>query len=158
MADPGAADLYRLAARLREAGKEGQGLRRDLFKAIEDAAKPIADKISSLEHLEPYLPNRYAVILAGDLKVSASKSFSGDPRVRLVAKGRQHKRKVVLLNDGFINHPVYPRGPRRLWHWQNRQTGGMRPGFFTQAAEEARPEVRDRVMAALTETVRKITA
>jgi hypothetical protein len=156
MPDPGAVQLDRLAARLRAAGTEGQGLRRELMKAITKAAEPLAKKISSLEHLEPYLPDPYAAILAKDLKVSASKSFSGDPKVSVVAQARQRKRKVVLLDNGFINHPVYARGPRKTWNWSSGQTGGMKAGFFSDATREAAPEIRERVMAALVETGRKV--
>lgn len=154
----GSADLRDLGRRLRAAGTHGQGLRKQLMQALDDAAQPLAETITSLEHLKPYLPDRYAAVLAADLGARVVAAFGANPRVEVRAKARDHKRKIVLLDDGFINHPVFARGERKTWDWKNRQTGGMRPGFFTQAAEEARPEVRDRVMAALTETVRKITA
>lgn len=156
---PARDDLSRIAAHLREAGTGGRGLRRELQKALTESARPIAEKISDVEHLKPYLPDRYAAILSDDLKVSVSKSFSGDPKITLVAKGRERKRKVVLFNRGLINHPVYARGEdRKKWNWSNRQAGGMKAGFFDDAVRDAAPELRERVMAALTETVRKITA
>jgi hypothetical protein len=154
----GTADLHRIAARLREAGKEGQGLRKELTQALTDAAGPLAKKISSLEHLRPYLPDRYAEVLAADLSARVASRFGANPRIEVRAKARDHKRKIVLLDDGFINHPVYPRGPRRDWNWKNRQTGGMKPGFFADACRDARPDIRNRVMQALADTARQITS
>lgn len=150
--------LRQVAARLREAGPDGQGLRRELMKQITEAAKPLVKEISSREHLKPYLPDRYAEVLAGDLTVSAQRIFAKDPRVSIRAKAaREHRRKVRWLDQGFINHPVYARGPRRTWNWANGQTGGMKPGFFTDPCEKATPQIREKVLEALTETARRIT-
>ena len=153
----GGADLSRLAARLREAGDGGKGLRRELIKAIEEAAKPLADKIGSLEHLKPYLPDRYAAVLAGDLKVGVLKSLSGDPKVTIRAQAREHKRKVRRLDEGLLMHPVFAQGLRKTWTWlKEPQTAGMRPGFFADPCKESAPDVRDQLMRALHETARKI--
>jgi hypothetical protein len=155
MPDPGT-DLRDLAARLRAAGTEGKGLRRALLKAITDAAKPIADEIASLPNLNEHLPDRYAAVLAGDLKVTISSSLSGDPKVTVTARAQAKKRKVARLEDGFISHPVYAQGLRKSWRWSNNQTGGMKAGFFTGPAKAAAPAVRDKVMAALSDTARQI--
>ena len=155
MAD-GSAQLRDLAARLKAAGTQGRGLRKELNSALEEAAKPLAAKIASAEHLRPYLPDRYAEVLAADLGARVVSVLGGDPRVQVRAQARSRKRHIVLLNNGFINHPVYPRGPRKSWHWHSRQTGGMRPGFFDDACRDAGPEIRDKVMQALAETARKV--
>jgi len=152
----GSAQLRDLGARLKAAGTEGRGLRKALNGALEEAAKPLAAKISSVEHLRPYLPDRYAEVLAADLTWQVTSSFGSDPRVQLRVQPRVHRRKVRMLNNGLINHPVYPRGPRKSWHWQSRQTGGMRPGFFDDACRDAGPEIRSKVMQALAETAKKI--
>jgi hypothetical protein len=155
---PGREQLRTLAVRLKEAGEEGQGFRRELMKQITDAAEPLAREIASLAHLEPYMPNRYAAVLAGDITVTAQRIFSGNPRISISCKTRgEHRRKVRHLDDGFINHPVYATGPRTEWDWINNQTAGMVPGFFTVPCEKATPEIREKVLEALTETGRKIT-
>lgn len=156
MAD-GSAQLRDLAARLKAAGKEGRGLRKELNGALAEAAKPIAEKVATAGHLRPYMPDRYAEVLAADLGARVVTVLGGDPRVQVRAQARERKRHIVLLNNGFIAHPKWPRGPRKSWHWQSRQTGGMRPGFFDDACKDAGPEVRDKVMQALAETARKIT-
>lgn len=155
MAD-GSEQLRELAARLKAAGTEGRGLRRDLQAALEEAAKPLAAKIASADHLRPYLPDRYAEILAADLGARVAAVLGGDPRVQVRARARDHARKIALLNNGLINHPVYPRGPRKQWSWHNRQAGGMKPGFFDDACKDAGPEIKDKVMQALAETAKKI--
>ena len=149
--------LRLLSARLREAGEEGKGLRRNLQKQIREAAKPLAAEISNVEHLKPYMPDRYAVVLAEDLGVRAANFFSKNPRVEIRAKAKQHKRKVVMLDAGRINHPVYAEGERKFWRWSNAQTGGMKAGFFTDAVKKAAPQIRDKVLQAMTETARQIT-
>lgn len=149
--------LRLLSARLREAGKEGQGLRRKLYKQMNEAAKPLAAKISDVEHLKPYMPDEYAAILAADLGVRINKNFSRNPRIEVRAKARQHKRKLVLLDKGLINHPVFARGERRTWRWSNAQTRGMKAGFFSDVLKDESPQIRDQVMKAMTETARQIT-
>lgn len=155
---PGREQLRLVAARLKAAGNEGQGLKRQLQKNITEAAKPLAQKIASVDHLKPYMPDRYAVVLGSDLGVKVVNRFSGgNPAVQVRAQSREHKRKVARLDAGTINHPVYPRGPRRAWSWSNYQTGGMKAGFFSDACRDAAPDIRAKVLQALTETGRKIT-
>lgn len=148
----GYGDLLALSARLKQMGTDGQGLRRELLKGINEAARPLTEEIRAFAHLAPYMPNRYAAVLAADIEVTAVKSISSEPSVRIRARGRAHRRKVIRLNDGIITHPVF--GDRQRWVDQTR---GMRPGFFTDPADRAGPAVRDRVLAAMAETARKIT-
>ena len=155
---PGREQLRTLAARLKEAGEEGKGFKRELMKQLDEAAKPIVAKIADVEHLKPYMPDRYAAILAPELAVRAQKIFASNPRVSISARTRREKRrKVNLLDAGVINHPDWPRGPRKTWSWTNRQTAGMKPGFFTDPCEDSAPQIRERVLAAITETAGKIT-
>jgi len=155
---PGREQLRTLAARLKEAGEEGKGFRKSLMKQLDEAAKPIAREIADPAHLEKYMPHRYAGVLAADLSVKAQKIFAKNPRVSISARTRrERRRKVNLLDAGRINHPIYARGPRDTWNWMNGQTAGMRPGFFTDPCEKAEPKIRERVLAAITETAGKIT-
>jgi len=130
----------------------------ELSRKMDAAAQPLAREIASLAHLKPYLPDRYAAVLAEDITVTSQKIFASNPRVSVRCRTRgERRRKVRLLDAGFINHPVYARGPRDEWDWWNRQTGGMRPGFFTDPCRGATPQIREKVLQALTETERKIT-
>lgn len=154
---PGPYQLRVLSARLRAAGTEGQGLRRELFQAVTKAAKPLADEIGKVEHLVAYMPRRYAAVLAGDLSVTASKSTSRNPGISIKARGRAHRRKVVQRDEGRITHPVFARGPRRTWDWET-QIKGMKPGFFTDPVEVAAPAVRDQVLAAMDRIGKRLTS
>jgi hypothetical protein len=178
MPDPAAVQLNGLSRRLRDAGPEGRGLYRALQKALKAAADPVAKEIGDTAHMDPYMPDRYAAVLARDLDVKVLTSLAGDPKVTIQAKAREHKRKIGLIEDGVINHPVFARGRRtRLrspvlreaalkggipehaingWTWKNGQIAGMRPGFFSDPCKNAEPDVRDRLMGALDETARKI--
>ncbi len=177
---PGREQLRELAARLKEAGNEGKGFRRELVNQIGEAAKPLARDIADPERLKPYMPDRYAEVLAADLSVTTQRLFAGpSPRISIVAKGRVHKRKVQLTEAGFINHPVFAQGRRtpfrrfsaednarrlgvpvhlvRGWTWVNGQTAGMKPGWFSDPCEKAAPDIRAHVAEAMAETDRKIT-
>jgi hypothetical protein len=157
---PGREQLRTLAARLKDAGTEGMGFRKELMRQLTEAAKPLAREIGSVEHLKPYMPDRYAAVLAADLDVKTERHvLSTNPSVTIRARARDHERKLGVLERGLINHPVYARGPnRRKWAWKNGQTGGMRPGFFREACERAAPDVRERMLIAVAETAKKIAA
>jgi hypothetical protein len=152
---PGPYQLRLLSARLRAAGTEGQGLRRELYKAINQAAKPLAAEIRSYEHLAPYMPDRYAAVLAAEISVTATKSTGRNPGVAIKARSRRHRRKVVRLNEGLLAHPLF--GDRQHWFTQGPASGGMKPGFFTDPAEKAAPDIRRQVLAAMHDTGQKIT-
>lgn len=155
---PGPQQLRDLSLRLRAMGTQGQGLRRELYKAINDSAKPFAAKISAVAYLDPYMPNRYAGVLASDLAVTAVKRGGQSANVSIRVRGRVRRRQVQTLNAGLIRHPVFAREgtPRRDWEWKT-QTGGMVAGFFTDAVREAAPGIRDDVQQAMADVAAKIT-
>jgi hypothetical protein len=153
----GASEFAALSRRLKDAGEDG--LRKELYKAIRAAGEPITREIRDVLHLRPYMPDRYADILAADIAVSMFQRGSiRSPGVTIAARGRLKKRKVVHLNDGFINHPIWPDGlPRKEWDWQNNQTGGMKPGFFNDPCSRSGPQVRDKILAAMHDVASKVT-
>jgi hypothetical protein len=150
--------LRDLSLRLRAMGKEGQGLRRELYKAIREAGQPVAHQIVDPVWLYPFMPNRYADVLAGDLKVTVNTRGGERASVRLTAQGRGHRRQVQMLNAGLIRHPVFGRAgtPRKDWHWKT-QSRGMRSGFFTDAVRAQAPDIREKVQAAMHDVAQKIT-
>ena len=156
---PGPQQLRDLSLRLREMGNEGKGLRRELFRAINESVKPFEVEISAAEYLKPYMPDPYAAVLAKDLSVTAVKRTGERASVVVRVKGRQHKRQVQLINAGLLRHPVFAeRGtPRSAWHWVT-QTKAMRSGFFSDAAHRAAPGIRAEVQKAIHEVGKKITS
>jgi len=152
----GTVEFADLSRRLKEAGETG--LRRQLYKAINKAAEPLADEISSAGHLKPYLPDPYAAVLAADLKVRVYKRSGRDPHLTIRAEGREHKRKLVQLDErGILVHPVFAQGPRRGWTWRP-QFSHVRQGFFTDPVEQCAPAVRKEILGAMRETKRKLEA
>jgi hypothetical protein len=149
---PGPEQLRLLSARLRAAGPQGQGLRRELYRAINEAAKPLAAEVKDPAHLRVYMPNRYAGVLAADLAVTAVKRGGASPSVKIQAKGRAHRRKVVKVDAGVLVHPLF--GDRKHWYSQVKR---MEPGFFTEPMVAAAPGIRDDVLAAMHDVGQRIT-
>lgn len=149
---PGPYQLRVLSARLRES-TEGQGLRREFFKSVSQAVKPLAAEVKDAAHLREYLPDRYADVLSADLSVTTSKSTGRNPGISVRAKGRRRKRKVIQIDAGVLSHPVW--GDRSRWV---RQTSHVKAGFFTDPAERAAPGIRKHVGEAMHKVGRKITS
>ena len=143
-----------LSRHLAEVGLDD--LRRELGQAINAAAGPIADDIRNVTHLRDYMPNRYAGVLASDLKVTVSKHTGiTTAGVSILARAPtfgRGGRKIRQREAGIITHPVF--GDRRDW---KMQTAGMRPGFFITPAERAAPRVREAILAAMDRVALKAT-
>lgn len=161
MADA-AVEFAALARALKDAGETG--LKRELYAAISDAARPLAADIRNVTHLRAYMPDRYADVLAADLKVSTYKRTTGEePGVTLVGRAPtlgRGGRKVRQRDLGFLVHPVFPTGPRRTWRWVSPEQGrkGIKPGFFSDPVAKAGPQVREQIVAALRRVIDKIYA
>lgn len=160
MADA-AVEFEALARALKDAGEKG--LKRELYKAINDAGQGLAKQVKDVEHLKPYMPNRYAEILAEDLTVIISKRLGTAPGVTLRAKGRRKWRHVRRLNQGILTHPVYGTEAQELaatahgrgWTWDTQE---IHPRFFDDPVAASGPEVRRQIEAALHRVIAKIYA
>lgn len=146
-------DFAALAKRLKDAGETG--LQRRLYKAIGDAATPLADEVRDVAHLKPYMPDRYAEILANDLQITTLKRAGRNPAIQIRVAGREHDRQVTVLEAGAIRHPVFARGSRRDWTWRT-QLRGMREGFFASAVRDTGTKIRDDVVQAIQDTLDQI--
>lgn len=147
----GSAELRDLAVRLRDAGSEGRGLKRDLYAAMDEAVRPVADEVGRVSHLMPYLPDPYAEVLASDMTVRTARTlYAGTPRIEVTAKGRLRRRRLKTLDEGSLSHPLF--GNRERWFSQP-----VRPGFFSDPVNRAAPQIRDRIAAAMAATSRRIT-
>jgi hypothetical protein len=139
-----------LAKNLRAVGEED--LRRELLRAVDDAARPLGEAIGNVAHLRDYMPDRYADVLARDLRVSTHKTTGGtDPGVTILVRAPtvgRGGRKVRQRNTGLITHPLF--GDKEHWF---TQTAGMRAGFADDPVSRAAPAVRDRIE----EAVKRIT-
>jgi len=141
-----AGSLNAVAVRLRELGDEG--LVRELQRAVGRAVDPLRERIPAA--LRPHLPDRYADVLAGELKVRRSTSLGaagGTAQVTVLASVSRN-RKLARSDAGILLHPLF--GDRERWFRQ-----GVAPGWFTGPVEESVPEIRDAVEQALDEVIRK---
>jgi hypothetical protein len=155
MADA-ATEFAALAYALREAGE--RGLKREMDRALNDAAQPVARLIGAEAHLKEYMPDRYAGVLAPDLKVSTRKRSTGEnPDVTIIATtrglGGVKRRRIRRLNQGALEHPLF--GDRKRWF---RQADGVQAGFFDDPVNRAGPAVREQIVAALERVREKIYA
>jgi hypothetical protein len=156
-----ATEFEALARALKDAGEKG--LQRELRKAIRDAAQPLARQVADVNHLKPYMPNRYAEVLAEDLTVTISQRLGTVPGVTLRAKGRRKSRHVSRLNQGILTHPVFGTEAQELaatahgrgWTWVSQD---IRPRYFDDPVAASGPEVRRQIEAALRRIIAKIYA
>ena len=156
-----AVEFEALARALTEAGETG--LKRELYQALNDAAKPLGDEIQGTPNLDDHMPDAYVPSLARDLRVTTRKR--ADVGVTLVASAPTFRgsrgRQVIRLNQGIIGHPVFGRRSKvnaRRWASWEYQTGGMRAGFFDDPVSRAGPQVREQVAAAVRRVRDKIYA
>lgn len=130
-----------LARHLAEAGEVG--LRRELFRAVGDAAAPAVEAVR--QGLPDYMPNRYAAVLDPDLQLSVVRSArAGDPSVRIRASSRGKARKLRRLEGGVLAHPLY--GDREHWYYQ---TSHVVKGFFASPIEKQAPQIREEIEQAM---------
>jgi hypothetical protein len=124
------------------------GLRAELYKALDEAAAPLAAEIGNVTHLRDDMPDRYADVLAKDLRITVHKRAGGaDPGVTLLIRAPtagRGGRKVRQRNAGLITHPLF--GDKQRWF---AQTAGMRAGFVDSPVERAAPAVREKILAAV---------
>ena len=124
------------------------GLKRELYQALDEAAAPLARQIGGADHLKEFMPKRYAAVLDADLQITTHKRTGGaDPGVTLLIRAPTRTRggrKVRQRNEGRITHPVF--GDRQNWKVQVK---GMRPGFVDSPVERYGPAVRDKILEAV---------
>lgn len=154
----GAEEFVRLAANLKTADPV---LQKAMLRQIRDAGKPIAHDMKA--GIRAQLPNRggLASRAAGAPIGIRTRAAGRQAGIRLQANGS--KRSVTsktlrsLDDSGSWRHPVWPDGDdRKSWKWTT-QTAGAVKGWFTEPAQEAKPEIQRKVMEAMQETARHIT-
>ena len=150
----GADQFAELARRLREEGEDG--LRRELYDAITQAVRPVLRKIRA--GLPDHMPERYAGVLAEDLKLETRKYLGEDPGVVVAATAPTNvrgRRKIGRVEDGILAHPVF--GDRKEWRYNVAPEGGMSPDFFSGPLEDSAPEVQQAILSAMSDLIDKIT-
>lgn len=144
----GAENFKALGARLREQGDVGKGLRRELYKNIDRATKPLRDEVKRAEAAE--LPHRggLAALVSGT-RISTSKRNTGRTAgIRLTQKGKL--RQLPAMDQGHLRHKTFGRPP-----WKPQE---IKSGWWTETlnSSQSQAQVRAAVLAAMEETARKI--
>jgi hypothetical protein len=144
----GAEKLRDVGKRLRAVGPDGKELRKEFFRGMQRAGKPL--KQAAIIGARRDLPHRGG--LAEDVAKSGfsikTRTAGNGVGVKVVAKGRK-VRGLGALDRGRLRHPVY--GNREVWVIQK-----VRPAWFTDAlAAQAEPVQRE-MLAAMDATLRKI--
>jgi len=138
--------LRRISHHLKETGDKS--LRREVIRELNRATKE--PKAAVMESLPAYLPDRYAGVLAGTLRLTTSRRASG-VRVTAKAKGNPRPRYVGRIDRGILRHPLF--GSRDRWFNQK-----VRPGFFTDPMKRSAPQMKKAIVEALDRIARKITS
>ena len=141
----GAEQLGDLSKRLRAAGEDGKGLRRELLKGIQRATKPL--KADAKRAAGSKLPQSggLAAEVARAKFTTRTRTGGRNVGVTILAKG-----DVVRSSDrGRIRHPVF--GNRSAWVTQD-----VTPGWFTETMQDSAPKVRGEILEAMQDVARRI--
>jgi hypothetical protein len=142
----GADQLGNLSKRLRAAGEDGKGLRKELYRGIQRTTKPL--KADARQAATQQLPSRGG-LAAQVAKSKLSTRTRGGGRnvgVRIVANGDAAR----STDRGVVAHPVF--GNRGVWV---RQV--VLPGWFTDTMRAGAPAVRKELLQAMSIVARQVT-
>lgn len=132
-------DLAALSKALKAA--EERGLRRELYRGLQRAVKPMQ---AAARQNAGRLPKRggYAARVA-TAKMSAKTRAGRDPSIRVRASSRAGRQVDLYAADsGLIRHMVF--GQADNWVWQR-----VNAGWWTDAVNETAPQARRQIEAAL---------
>lgn len=135
----GAEQLGDLAKALRSAGDTGKGLKRELYRGLNRATKPLrADARASALAVLPQSGGLAAQVFKSRL---STKILTGrNPAVAIAGKSGS---AAAQTDRGHVKHPVY--GNKRVWVTQ--QVDGA--GWFTDTMKSAAPTVRKELVQAI---------
>jgi glycerol-3-phosphate O-acyltransferase len=142
----GLQDLARLSHALREAGDEGKGLKRELYKGLNRETKQVRKEMR--DAIGPALPHRGG--LADEVQRTTRftmtvNSSAANIGVRIRARGKHAIRR--MNNTGTFRHPVF--GNRDVWV---NQSAGVEKDFLDKPFEKSRPELRNAVLLTIART------
>lgn len=165
----GAADAYRMAARLGDAGKN---LKRQLDRAGREASSIIITAVTDKSSTDRYIPEGFEARLHQSLQAKTVVRLAVHRTVTVVvtAMGKRHLRELDRIDAGVLRAPVQGRTRRvtdgkRAKH-PERIRGGLyynpwathriRPGVITEPAAAAMPRAVARYQAAAKRVADKI--
>lgn len=138
----GAEQLGELAARLKAAGDQGKGLKRELSASLQRATKPL--KIKAQKAAGDTLPQSGGLAgIVSKSKISTRTRSGKDPGVSITVRGT-----AMSTDRGFVRHKVFGRPP-----WVSQSVQG---GWFTETMKASAPEVRKELNEAIEAVADKI--
>ena len=154
----GAEDFVTLSKNLKQADPN---LRKALLRKIREAGKPVAQDMKA--GLLAQMPNR------NGLNSEAARSPIGirtrtagrQAGIRLQASGSKRGLVAATLRSldesGTWRHPVFADAAiaRREWTWRDQTVTAVK-GWFTETAEDAKPDIQAKVLDAMAETAAQI--
>lgn len=135
----GADQLGDLANQLRAAGDSGKGLKRELYRGLNRATKPLRAEAQKAAAAKLPQSGGLAAVVAKS-KFSTKTLTGRNPAVAVVAKGT-----AASSDRGFVKHPVF--GNKGNWVTQT-----VEGGWFSDTLRDGAPLVRKELIEAI-ETV-----
>jgi hypothetical protein len=159
----GALDAVRLAYVVNEAADKG--LKRELDRGSRDAVKTIVDEVR--ENPRPYIPQGFEEEFIASLQHRASVRLLQQRTIEAVfwAMGRGgHRRKIDVMDEGILRHPVFGRTRPLTRHWIHKATTmvnpwvdqPIRPGVITEPGRASLVPASRKLDDAVARVVEKI--
>lgn len=142
----GEADLREVQLQLL---REAMALDRNCVQAAEKGMAGFGPHI--VEAAPTYLPDRYAPVFAGDIRVQTFVHLAVMPsvRVRVYAHGVRGSRDVRAVNAGRVRHPLFANRN----HWYETRA---RRGVITTEFRRMRPELVEAINEELENVAQRV--
>jgi hypothetical protein len=139
----GADQLSDLARALRREGDSGKGLKRELYRGLQRATKPL--KAKAQQAAESSLPQSGGLnqVVAAKSKITTRILTGSSPRVSIQAKG-----VGISTDKGFVRHRVFGTDA-----WVTQRVQG---GWFTQTMKDSGPAVAKELNDAIDDVADRI--
>jgi len=142
----GQIDLYKLAKAFRDAGRKDLG--KALDKGIRSAAKTIEKAVTPRSSTDRFIPKGFEATFSKSLRVRHEvRMYRGrSVSITFYAVGKKSERKLDLMNEGELEHPVWGRyrrlkdGSIKKNPWVRRPGQPIKPGVIEEPAMGAQPE------------------
>lgn len=139
----GAEEFLALSKRLKAAGETG--LRKELHKAVRDAAKPLIPKVRNAARASLPKQGKLNERIAKKPLRTQARTGALTAGVRIVGTKVDPR-----INEGRVFHPVFGRRPGVV------QEVPAARGYFTETLEESAPEVRDSIRGTLADFAQRV--
>ena len=146
-----AAEFGATARKLKEAGDKG--MRAQLFKAVNAAAKPLRDAAPDAARKGIGNKHGFGERVASELKTTVRKKTGSNPSVTIQA--RRGKSPLGRLNQGVLRHPLYGRWKANDGH-PTAYTTKIDAGWWEDELSKHAPEARRQIEQAVQDIRKQI--